>query len=45
LLIFSAWILDSSVETGKPRRAAAPSGPDTRPRVSCRAASISTFLP
>src|SRR5262249_57682559 len=40
LLILSALIFDSSVEGGMPSRAAAPAGPDTRPFVAARAASI-----
>src|SRR5205085_10630519 len=36
----SARILDSSVEGGIESLAAAPSGPDTRPRVAVKAASI-----
>ena len=43
LLIFSARILDSRVEAGSPRRTAAPSGPEIRPRVSRSTASISAL--
>jgi len=40
LLIFIARILDSKVEGGIPSLAAAPDGPDTRPRASAKAAPI-----
>jgi hypothetical protein len=40
LLIFSALIFDSRVVPGTPSLAAAPDGPDTRPRHSRKAASI-----
>src|SRR5215475_4610684 len=43
LLILRARIFDSSVEAGRPSLKAAPDGPDTRPRVSARAASITAF--
>src|SRR5450432_3998987 len=43
LLIFSARILDSSVERGMPRRAAAPDGPKTRPPVARKASSTTAF--
>src|SRR5579862_342833 len=43
LLIFSALIFDSRVVLGTPSLAAAPDGPDTRPRHSRKAASISAF--
>src|SRR5262247_3204908 len=43
LSIFRALIFDSSVDDGTPRRAAAPNGPDTRPLLSVRAASIASF--
>jgi hypothetical protein len=43
LLIFSARILDSSVERGIPRRAAAPDGPKTRPPVARSASSTIAF--
>jgi len=40
LSIFSDRILDSSVDGFMPSLAAAPDGPDTRPRVSLNAPSI-----
>src|SRR4029077_11239477 len=43
LSIFSARILDSSVERGIPRRAAAPEGPNTRPRLARNASSTIAF--
>src|SRR5258708_1998410 len=43
LLIFSARILDSSVERGIRRRAAAPEGPKTRPPVARKASSTIAF--
>src|SRR5580693_976529 len=43
LLIFSARILDSSVERGIPRRVAAPDGPKTRPPVARKASSMIAF--
>jgi len=43
LLIFSARILDSSVDRGIPRRAAAPEGPNTRPPAARSASSTSAF--
>lgn len=43
LLIFSERIFDSSVDRGMPNCAAAPVGPNTRPRLSFRAASIMSF--
>ena len=45
LLIFNDRILDSRVVDGIPSFLAAPEGPDTRPRVSARAASIIFFSP
>ena len=44
LSIISDRILDSSVERGMPNLAAAPVGPNIRPRLSFRAASIMSFL-
>jgi hypothetical protein len=43
LLILSDRIFDSRVDRGIPNLTAAPVGPDTRPRVSFRAASIMFF--
>src|SRR4030095_15219414 len=43
LLIFRLLILDSSVDAGMPRTAAAPSGPEMRPRVSLNTASMRVF--
>src|SRR6266700_4240282 len=43
LLIFRVFILDSRVDAGMPSRAAAPSGPAIRPRVSFKTASICAF--
>src|ERR1700688_70238 len=43
LLIFSDLIFDSRVDPGMPSLAAAPDGPDTRPRLARRAASIISF--
>ena len=43
LLIFNERILDSSVVDGTPSFVAAPEGPETRPRLSARAASIIFF--
>ena len=43
LLILSALIFDSRVVPGTPSLAAAPDGPDTRPRHSSKAASIRAF--
>src|SRR5262249_40423452 len=43
LSIFSALILDSSVDDGTPSRAAAPNGPATRPLLSASAASMACF--
>src|SRR5580704_18105028 len=43
LLILSDRIFDSSVDRGIPNFTAAPAGPDTRPPVSFRAASIMFF--
>src|SRR5579872_3227385 len=43
LLMFKLLIRDSSVERGMPSRAAAPSGPDTRPRLWASAFSIISF--
>jgi hypothetical protein len=43
LSIFSARILDSSVERGIPSRAAAPEGPNTRPRLARSASSTIAF--
>jgi hypothetical protein len=43
LSIFSDRIFDSSVERGMPNLAAAPVGPNIRPRLSFRAASIMSF--
>src|SRR6267154_6881820 len=43
LSIFSDRIFDSRVDRGIPNLAAAPVGPDTRPRVSFSAASIMSF--
>src|SRR5208337_2913956 len=40
LLMFIERIFDSRVEGGIPSLAAAPEGPDTRPRVSARAAPM-----
>src|ERR1700754_2682550 len=40
LFIFNDRIFDSNVDLGIPSLAAAPLGPDTRPRVSFNAASI-----
>src|SRR4029453_9286864 len=43
LSIFNALIFDSKVDRGIPSLAAAPEGPKTRPRHSCKAASIIFF--
>src|SRR5258708_32930187 len=43
LLIFSDLIFDSRVDPGIPSLAAAPGGPDTRPPLSRRAASMISF--
>src|SRR6266436_6340834 len=43
LSIFSDLILDSSVDRGMPNLAAAPVGPNTRPRLAFRASSIMFF--
>lgn len=43
LLIFRDLIFDSSVDPGIPSLAAAPDGPETRPPLSHRAASIISF--
>src|SRR5262249_18018488 len=43
LSIFSALILDSSVDEGTPSTDAAPNGPDTRPLHSIKASSIASF--
>ena len=43
LSMFSALIFDSSVDEGTPSLAAAPNGPDTRPMLSLKAASIASF--
>lgn len=43
LLICRVLILDSRVERGMPSFAAAPPGPDTRPRLSVNADSIISF--
>src|SRR6202021_1047226 len=43
LSIFSDLIFDSSVDRGMPNLAAAPVGPNIRPRLSFRAASIISF--
>src|ERR1700737_5348821 len=43
LLIFSDLIFAPRVDPGSPSLAAAPDGPDTRPRLSRRAASIISF--
>ena len=43
LLIFSDLIFESSVDPGIPSLAAAPDGPETRPPLSRRAASIISF--
>jgi len=43
LPIFSALIFDSRVDEGMPSLAAAPRGPETRPLVSAKAASINSF--
>ena len=43
LSIFSDRIFDSSVDRGMPNLAAAPVAPNTRPRLSFRAASIMLF--
>src|SRR5579863_9158428 len=43
LLIFKALILWSRVDGGIPSLAAAPEGPEIRPRLSARAASIISF--
>src|SRR5262245_12234205 len=42
-LIFIALIFESRVDRGMPSLAAAPKGPDTRPLVSAKAASILSF--
>ena len=41
--MFSALILDFSVEDGTPSRAAAPNGLATRPLLSLSAASMASF--
>src|SRR5947208_15925842 len=43
LSIFSDLIFDSSVDRGMPNLAAAPVGPNTRPRLASRASSIMFF--
>src|SRR5258708_37018395 len=43
LSIFSDLIFDSSVDRGMPNLAAAPVGPNTRPRLAFRASSIMSF--
>src|SRR5262245_3008185 len=43
LLILRLLILDSNVDAGMPRIAAAPSGPEMRPRVSFKTASRRAF--
>src|SRR5713226_8911711 len=43
LSIFSALILDSSVDRGMPNLAAAPRGPNTRPELPFRASSMMFF--
>src|ERR1700688_4010110 len=43
LLILSERIFDSNVDRGMPNLAAAPGGPNIRPRLSFRAASIISF--
>ena len=43
LLIFKALILRSKVDGGIPSLVAAPEAPETRPLLSARAASISSF--
>src|SRR5208282_2803648 len=43
LLIFNDLIFDSRVDRGMPSLAAAPDGPNTRPPLSFRAASIISF--
>src|SRR5258706_14535600 len=43
LSIFSALIFDSSVDRGMPNLAAAPVGPNTRPRLAFRASSMMFF--
>src|SRR5713226_1424553 len=43
LSIFSDLILDSSVDRGMPNLAAAPVGPNTRPRLAFRASSMMFF--
>src|SRR4029453_452181 len=43
LLILRLLILDSSVDAGMPRTAAAPSGPEIRPRVSFKTVSMRAF--
>ncbi|HTD86759.1 MAG TPA: hypothetical protein VK850_09305, partial [Candidatus Binatia bacterium] len=42
-MTLSVFILDSKVDAGMPSRAAAPSGPAIRPRVSLKTASICAF--
>jgi hypothetical protein len=43
VLIFNDLIFESRVDRGMPSLAAAPVGPDTRPLVSAKAASILSF--
>src|SRR5271170_3438471 len=43
LSIFRDFIFDSSVDRGMPNFAAAPAGPNTRPRLAFRASSIMFF--
>ncbi len=44
LLILRDLIFDSRVEAGIPSLAAAPDGPDTRPPLSAKAASIISLV-